>query len=520
MSATGDLLFASMTSSVLEPANVPFTTSRPVSRSAGGLGSLGLCSPMWNAPRYERSRSASRLRSVDGNSSAIISGEPIEFDQASSLRRSVSLRLERSFGGHFYTPSVSVESKFLCHEQRSDPYHQARINLVQETIRRRRAEAAARGETRRPVMRRKDTSGMDPKKLAKLRRKLAQQAIREHAMAVVCGDDDGDFSLDYDEFVAIVKRRLPDLSFTTKTLRQWHRALDDDNGGTIALPEYFAFALREALLRVDYVYPEAGFVPQAVERQRWFDILFGKSPGVDSEEGVISRDGLTKFAENVGFGDAADMLFDTLTQWDTPGDGGKVGELCDASDDDSDDGGANGDGEKELKIDGHGLLRAMHARTSGVRPLIQAWARIAASGGGNANAAQGTKGAKGKGGGDEADEAPPPVPTMDEATRAELTALSNDVPGLLARLREWLRGDGSKNAIEQTMQVFKSFDADGSMEISLKEMRQGLSAMGYEGPKEVLEGIFDAIDEDATYKIGFSEFKAWIAPRPVGDAVG
>ena len=34
----------------------------------------------------------------------------------------------------------------------------------------------------------------------------------------------------------------------------------------------------------------------------------------------------------------------------------------------------------------------------------------------------------------------------------------------------------------------------------------------YEGvPEQVLEAIFDAIDEDATYKIGFAEFKTWLA---------
>ena len=27
----------------------------------------------------------------------------------------------------------------------------------------------------------------------------------------------------------------------------------------------------------------------------------------------------------------------------------------------------------------------------------------------------------------------------------------------------------------------------------------------------MLEAIFDAIDEDATYKIGFAEFKTWLA---------
>ena len=36
-------------------------------------------------------------------------------------------------------------------------------------------------------------------------------------------------------------------------------------------------------------------------------------------------------------------------------------------------------------------------------------------------------------------------------------------------------------------------------------------------PEQVLEAIFDAIDEDATYKIGFAEFKTWLTSELTSD---
>jgi Ca2+-binding EF-hand superfamily protein len=78
------------------------------------------------------------------------------------------------------------------------------------------------------------------------------------------------------------------------------------------------------------------------------------------------------------------------------------------------------------------------------------------------------------------------------------------------RLRDWLRGDGSVKAIERVMRIFRRLDADRSMEISQKELTKGLQQLGYDGPSHVIEAVFDVIDEDATYKIGFGEFKTWL----------
>lgn len=139
---------------------------------------------------------------------------------------------------------------------------------------------------------------------------------------------------------------------------------------------------------------------------------------------------------------------------------------------------------------------------------MQAWAKIATK---CAAPSGGPGGSKGKGGHGEATPTLPAGPVLDDTTRAWLEEAADNVPELLRRLRSWLGGDGSTSAVETTLNVFRSFDSDGSMEISLKEMRQGLASLGYAAPSNaVLEAIFDEIDEDATYKIGFVEFKTWL----------
>ena len=258
---TSTLLQNSMTSSIaaFEPPKVRFGSSRPTSRSGGGLGSIGLLSPVWQAPALVRSRS--EFGRGSGVSSALIT----EADMI--LRRGSSLRMERAFGGHFYLPAVAAEPKYLFTEARTDPFHSLRIKQVKEMTRRRRAEAAAKGDGGRPKARVTAHLNLPASQLVKLKRKLAHQAIREHAMAVMVSDVSGDFSLDFDEFTNIVANRLPDLSFAPKTLRSWFDTLDDDKGGSIALPEYFAFAIKEAIMRVDYVYPVYGAHNPTVERK-------------------------------------------------------------------------------------------------------------------------------------------------------------------------------------------------------------------------------------------------------------
>ena len=51
---------------------------------------------------------------------------------------------------------------------------------------------------------------------------------------------------------------------------------------------------------------------------------------------------------------------------------------------------------------------------------------------------------------------------------------------------------------------------DNSLEVSQKELAAGLKKLGYDAPEELLSSVFDLIDEDATYRIGFGELKAWL----------
>ena len=228
----------------------PYGSTRPTARSAGGLGSLGLLNPTWNGPGLVRSRSVNKLNSLEGSNGRSSSATSLVSDSQRDRRRAHALKCERPWGGLFYQPTVVGTSKFAtaaapwCTPGHPgyDPVHASRIKLVREATRRRRAEAAVRGEvsrSRKNVLHEKKEeskrSGMGVAMLAKMKRRLALQACREHAMAVLLSDEEGDGSLALDEFDALIRRRLPFLSFTDKTLEGWHSALDVGGGGTIAL---------------------------------------------------------------------------------------------------------------------------------------------------------------------------------------------------------------------------------------------------------------------------------------------
>ena len=232
-------------------------------------------------------------------------------------------------------------------------------------------------------------------------------------------------------------------------------------------PEYFAFAVREALLRVESVFPQDGPpLRAAAERRQWSKVLFGFSQGEENDE-VFDNEEFTSFVTKLGFGDKSEVLWAAMCKWED--DRG----VAIASEDETDG---------EICIDPHLLLRVIHLRTAPVRGLLQAWAKAAAHGA-PAAAPAGPEGRRSHGSTRPASgrAAPAPalvVPLMDAATKASLDACGDDVDELLRRLRSWLRGDGSASAVEQSLSVFRTFDADGSMEISLKEMRAGLAALG------------------------------------------
>ena len=97
---------------------------------------------------------------------------------------------------------------------------------------------------------------------------------------------------------------------------------------------------------------------------------------------------------------------------------------------------------------------------------------------------------------------------MDEETRRWLQGAERD--GKEFARPEWLRGDGSTRAIERVMKIFRRLDVDNSLEVSQKELAEGLRRLGYDAPNSMVQAVFDIIDEDATYRIGFGELKQWL----------
>ena len=58
--------------------------------------------------------------------------------------------------------------------------------------------------------------------------------------------------------------------------------------------------------------------------------------------------------------------------------------------------------------------------------------------------------------------------------------------------------------------LFLDFDTDGSFDLGMKEFGKALTALGVRREKEVTEALFDELDYNGNYRIGFAEFKAWL----------
>lgn len=66
---------------------------------------------------------------------------------------------------------------------------------------------------------------------------------------------------------------------------------------------------------------------------------------------------------------------------------------------------------------------------------------------------------------------------------------------------------------DETFEVFKSFDRDGSGSIDRAELSRLLEALGQDLPEEELAIALDAIDLNHSGRISWDEFKAWWSAR-------
>ena len=123
----------------------------------------------------------------------------------------------------------------------------------------------------------------------------------------------------------------------------------------------------------------------------------------------------------------------------------------------------------------------------------------------NAQVMEWTAGRKGVGAPASAATAEPVLQPFDQATIDELVALEDDVHGLLRKLRDVLRGDP-----ERAESIFRAMDDNGTYSVSAKEFGKGLRTLGYDAPMILVDKLFDELDDDDSYKLGFSEFKTWL----------
>ena len=87
----------------------------------------------------------------------------------------------------------------------------------------------------------------------------------------------------------------------------------------------------------------------------------------------------------------------------------------------------------------------------------------------------------------------------------DLEKLKGNVHGLLRKLRSVLRAD-----LQVVQNMFRAWDANGSFHVTYNEFADALAALGFSSKKELTRAIFDELDDDASFTLGFREFKAWL----------
>ena len=71
----------------------------------------------------------------------------------------------------------------------------------------------------------------------------------------------------------------------------------------------------------------------------------------------------------------------------------------------------------------------------------------------------------------------------------------------------------SETEHDETFEIFKSFDRDGSGSIDRMELARLLEALGQDLPEVELEVALEVIDSNHSGRISWDEFKAWWSAR-------
>ena len=480
---------------------------RPVSRSANGLGSAGALNPL----HLLGGRQLSPGRSVD----SLIS-------LSSEIRTSRICRPERYrkdylpiYGGLTYEHKqqpLRPRAKYLdfLDREEPDPYiriQHEHIKRVRDTRRRNRKLKAGSadslhmmfgasleirdefkqvgGKAHATDLKKKSTSAHD-------RKQMTYRAARENQMIFEVAAN-GDFNLNFDEFVRMVDERLPHYTEPRaqreRKLHQWFKALDADGNGQIDAAEFFAFALRESFIRSDL---EAGDVGHGSSGSAFSAMFHEGLSGLKADE-RIDRDAFYKLATQLGFGEAAHVIFDTL--------------LNDTKHKDAD----REVGDETIAV--LTLLTLVQARTEDLKPLLVGWSKHSITHAPATADAQLPPLHRATSGGD----------VVSDALKNKLEALDTDKDGILdldevdiktmlRDLRQWMLSEGM-----DAQKLFRALDTSNNMCITETETYVGLDRMGIHGSRELATALFDELDDDGSYRVNFSELNAWLNKRDEGE---
>ena len=495
--------------------------ARPVSRSAGGLGSAGVQHP---------AHLLTRLHSSDIHSPVSLLSLNGELRSTRSHQKLYRKPYLTVYGNQQWRDKEKLKrpnsaARFLDYmdKEEDDPFRKWKLDYVARLRNQRRSEkqraksstagaglhvafgasleirdelkqqfgfAAAHEKSQLSALRRQASTGTKmkkPKRTSEIRADVAFVAARQNEMIFEIAAS-GDFQLSFAEFKKMVNTRLrhdkPDSVLHDRKLRQWFKALDADGNGQIDPAEFFAFALREAIIRSDL--EVGGDAPG--EAGGAFASMFQQGLSGVKEHERMDCETFCELTNKLGFGAMGEIIFE---------------EFLKASGNDDDDDDTN-DGTINVKE----LLSIVHDRTADLKPLLVGWARQSSAE---------NKRSRERRSADAAQFARRPsqlnegLQSLDRDDNGQLDLDEVGVPALLRTLREHLQESGM-----DAQAFFRHLDVNGTWTVTETELRFGLDQLGFPFSRELATALFDELDTDANYRLNFSEVAAWMRKRDRG----
>jgi len=266
--------------------------------------------------------------------------------------------------------------------------------------------------------------------------------MKQHRACLFDADTDGDLRLSFEEFIGALPAHLR-LRRSLSELHSWFGLIDADGDGHVSLDEFVRWSMSAAA-----VVTGAGVI-QGFQR---YDV---------DQSGRVSQREFELMAEECGYGEHADELFQTLPTTDGTLDyrGLIDGHL---------------EMMKKTKADGEETTNVM-------KDLLVAMAWTG----------------------------PDEPLSARELQRSGWVMAADDPDGLRGELRKLLRWHTLKLS-----ELFSMLDSDQSGAVSLPEFERVLvGTLGFEGARDVLVDAFATVDNDGDGQVQLRELDAWMRGR-------